>query len=118
MKTCPPMTPRPDVGGFRCVFGFFVAVSPDGLHWRSLAEPLMIQHADTQNTCYYDVDRKLYVAYVRAWQVNERIADDQPANSTSWITVGRRSIGRAVSRDFRHFGPPEVVVATGADMSP
>ena len=70
------------------------------------------------NTCYYDVDRKLYVAYVRAWQVNERIADDQPANSTSWITVGRRSIGRAVSRDFRHFSPPEIVVSTGADMPP
>lgn len=112
------MARRPDVGGFRCVFGFFGAVSPDGLHWQSLPEPLMIQHADTLNTCYYDVDRKLYVAHVRAWQVNERIADGQPANSTSWITVGRRSIGRAVSRDFRHFSPPEIVVSTGVDMPP
>jgi hypothetical protein len=112
------MARRPDVGGFRCVFGFFGAVSPDGLHWKSLPEPLMIQHADTMNTCYYDVDRRLYVAYVRAWQVNERIMEGQPANSTSWISVGRRSIGRAISRDFRHFSPPEIVVSTGADMSP
>ncbi|MBI2925424.1 MAG: hypothetical protein HYY24_06935 [Verrucomicrobia bacterium] len=112
------MARRPDVGGFRCVFGVFGAVSPDGLHWRSLPEPLMVHHADTLNTCYYDLDRKLYVAYVRAWQVNERIADAQPANSTSWISVGRRSIGRAVSRDFRHFSKPEIVVSTGADLAP
>lgn len=112
------MARRPDVGGYRCVFGFFGAVSPDGLHWKALPEPLMIQHADTLNTCYYDVDRKLYVAYVRAWQVNERITDGQSADSTSWITVGRRSIGRSVSKDFRHFRPPEIVVSTGADMAP
>ncbi|MBN1851140.1 MAG: hypothetical protein JW829_00390 [Pirellulales bacterium] len=112
------MARRPDVGGFRCVFGFFGAVSPDGVSWQSLPEPLTIHHADTLNTCYYDVDWKQYVAYVRAWQVNERIADGQPANSTSWITVGRRSIGRAVSRDFRHFSPPEVVVSTSADLPP
>lgn len=112
------MARRPDVGGFRCVFGFFGAVSPDGIHWRSLDDPLMIQHADTLNACYYDVDRGLYVAYVRAWQVNERIADQQRPDSTSWITVGRRSIGRSVSRDFRHFSPPEIVVSTGADMAP
>ena len=112
------MARRPDVGGFRCVFGFFGAVSPDGLHWKSLPEPLMVQHADTLNTCYYDVDRQLYVAYVRAWQVNERIQDDQPPDSTSWINVGRRSIGRAVSKDFRHFSPPEIIVSTGADMPP
>ncbi|MBI4660680.1 MAG: hypothetical protein HY735_17725 [Verrucomicrobia bacterium] len=112
------MARRPDVGGFRCVFAVFGAVSPDGIHWKSLPEPLMIQHADTLNTCYYDLDRKLYVAYVRAWQVNERMADGQPANSTSWISVGRRSIGRALSKDFRHFSKPEIAVSTGADMAP
>ena len=89
-------------GGLSRVFGFFGAVSPDGLHWKSLSEPLMIQHADTQNTCYYDVDRKLYVAYVHV--AGERaVADAQPANSTSWINVGRRSIGRAVSKRLPAF---------------
>ncbi len=112
------MARRPDVGGFRCVFAVFGAVSPDGLHWKSLPEPLMIQHADTQNTCYYDLDRKEYVAYIRAWQVNERAPGYVPDDSDVWIGVGRRSIGRAVSRDFRHFKPAEVVVSTGADMAP
>jgi hypothetical protein len=113
-----PMARRPDVGGYRCVFAVFGAVSPDGLHWKPLPEPLMIQHADTLNTCYYDLDRKLYIAYVRTWQVDERMADDQPPDSTSWISVGRRSIGRAISRDFRHFSPPEIAVSTGADLPP
>lgn len=112
------MARRPDVGGYRCVVGVFGAVSPDGIHWTSLPEPLMIQHADTMNTCYYDADRKEYVAYVRAWQVNERAPDYAPPNSDVWIGVGRRSIGRAISKDFRHFTPAEVVISTGADMAP
>jgi hypothetical protein len=112
------MARRQDVGGFRCVVAVFGAVSPDGLHWTTLPEPLMIQHADTLNTCYYDVDRKEYVAYVRAWQVNPRAAGEALAGPDSWIGVGRRSIGRAVSKDFRHFGPPEIEMSTGADMAP
>jgi len=112
------MARRPDVGGYRCVVAVFRAVSSDGIHWKSLPEPLMVQHADTMNTCYYDLDRKQYLAYVRAWQVNERVPGFGRPESTSWISVGRRSIGRAVSNDFRHFSKPEVVVTTGADMSP
>jgi len=112
------MARRPDVGGYRCVVAVFGAVSSDGIHWESLPEPLMVQHADTMNTCYFDLARKQYIAYVRAWQVNERVPGFGPPESTSWITVGRRSIGRAVSTDFRHFSKPEVVVTTGADMSP
>jgi len=112
------MARRPDVGGFRCVYAVFGAVSPDGLHWKSLPEPLMIQHADTQNVCSYDVDRRQYVAYVRTWQVDERAPGFVPDDADVWIGVGRRSIGRSVSSDFRHFSKPEVVVGTGADMPP
>jgi len=112
------MARRPNVGGFRCVVAVFGAVSRDGIHWQSLAEPLMIQHADTLNTCSYDVDRKQYVAYVRAWQVNPRAPGFVPDNSDCWIAVGRRSVGRSTSRDFRHFSKPEIVLGTGADMSP
>lgn len=48
----------------------------------------------------------------------EPIPEGQTTHFTSWITVGRRSIGRVVSRDFRHFSKPEIVVGTGADMLP
>ncbi|MGQ9609275.1 MAG: hypothetical protein ACUVWN_08230 [bacterium] len=112
------MARRPNIDGYRCVFGVFGAVSPDGIHWKNLPEPLMIQHADTINTCYYDIDRKQYVAYIRAWQVNERAEGFGAPDSTSWINVGRRSIGRSVSNDFRHFSKPELVFTTGADMPP
>jgi len=112
------MARRPDVGGYRCVSAVFGAVSPDGIHWKSLPEPLMIQHADTMNTCYYDLDRKQYVAHIRAWQVNERVPGYGSPESTSWITVGRRSIGRAVGDDFRHFSTAEIAFATEADMPP
>lgn len=112
------MARRQDVGGFRCVVAVFGAVSPDGIHWTSLPEPLMIQHADTLNTCYYDVDRKEYVAYVRAWQAHVKAPGMEAVNPDGWIAAGRRSIGRAVSRDFRHFGKPEIVVSTGAHMPP
>jgi len=34
------------------------------------------------------------------------------------MPVGRRSIGRSVSNDFRHFSKPQIIVTTGADMPP
>ncbi len=111
------MARRRDVGGYRCVVAVFGAVSADGIHWQLLDEPLMIQHADTLNTCSYDVDRKQYVAYVRAWQVNPK-ATAARGDPDSWIGVGRRSIGRSVSSDFRHFSKPEIVFSTGAEMAP
>ena len=112
------MARRKDMGGFRCVVAVFGAVSPDGVHWKSLPEPLMIQHSDTMNTCYYDPDRKQYIAYIRMWQVGEKSAQVGDQYSDSWIRVGRRCIGRAVSPDFRHFSKPEIVISTGADMPP
>jgi len=113
-----PMARRKDVGGYRCVLGVFGAVSPDGIHWTSLPEPLMIQHSDTLNTCYYDLDCGQYVAYVRAWLTQEQAPGMADKFPDSWISVGRRSIGRAVSDDFRHFAKPELVIAPGAEMSP
>jgi len=68
--------------------------------------------------CYYDDDQKQCVAYVRMWRVDERAPGYAPDNSDIWIGVGRRSIGRSVSKDFRHFTKPEIVVTTGADMAP
>jgi hypothetical protein len=112
------MARRQDVNGFRCVVAVFGAVSPDGLHWTSIEEPLMIQHADTLNSCYYDEQRGEYVAYVRAWQVNPKAEGMDAINPDGWIEVGRRSIGRSFSKDFRHFTPPEIVMTTGADMAP
>ena len=109
---------RQPMRGYRVVSALFGAVSPDGIHWKNLPEPLCIDHCDTQNTCYYDLDRQLYIAYVRTWQVDPMCPGVQDAHKDTWIRSGRRSIGRAVSTDFRHFCRPELVVTTGAHMSP
>ena len=97
--------------------GLCGAVSPDGRHWTTLPEPLAIHHCDTQNTCYYDLDRREYVAYVRSWQVDEQAAATVGTMKPHWA-VGRRSIGRAYSRDYRHFSRPEIAIAPGADLAP
>jgi len=83
------------VGRPSAVFG---AVSPDGIHWSPLPEPLMLQMSDTQNIAYYDSFLRKYVAYLRTW------------------VMGRRSIGRAESDDFRHFPLPETIIWPGADV--
>ena len=70
------------------------AVSPDGLHWTRLPEPVLrTQHADTQNIALYDEDLGKYVLYTR---------------QTDGF-VQRRGINRSVSDDFRHFPPSEPV---------
>ena len=44
------------------------AVSPDGLHWETLDEPLIPNYfSDTHNVVGYDPRRGQYVAYVRGW---------------------------------------------------
>ena len=64
------------------------AVSPDGLQWTALPQPLMDhQHADTQNMGAYDDDLEQYVIYTR--QTGGRMQ--------------RRGVNRAASADFRRF---------------
>jgi len=71
------------------------AVSPDGLHWTLLPDPLMrYQNADTQNIALYDPEIGRYVLYTRQ-------ADDQSA---------RRGINRTESEDFSRFPPSEPVL--------
>lgn len=73
----------------RAVMG---AVSPDGLYWKPLAEPVLPnQHADTKNNCHYDEKRGLYVLYTRQTDG----------------AMQRRGVNRAESADFRRF--PESV---------
>ena len=70
------------------------AVSPDGLHWTPLPEPLMEhQHADTQNIALYDSDLGKYILYTRQ----------------TGTLMQRRGVNRAESADFRHFPPSEPV---------
>ena len=67
------------------------AVSPDGIHWKDLDEPILDVGAtqlDTHNLCTYDPYTGKYVAYLRGHL--ER----------------RRLVRRAEGRDFRHLEEP------------
>ena len=73
----------------RCMCG---AVSPDGVQWTPLPEPLMILPGDTDTTVYYDTWLERYVMYTRLY------------------VHDRRWIGRAEAEDFRRWGPVEPLI--------
>ena len=77
-----------------CLFGL---VSPDGLNWRRIEEPLLIHKGDTDNTVYYDQWLGKYVLYTRLY----------------WLR--RRMIARAESDDFRHWSPVDPIVQPSLD---
>lgn len=92
-------------------WGLAGAVSPDGIRWKALPEPMRIQHADTLNVACYDPQRKQYVCYARTW-----VKD--PRSLEGFGAIGRRAVARAVSDDFRHWRNFEVLLNTGADLPP
>ena len=85
----------------------FGAVSPDGLHWRRLAEPLIKQTSDTQSVAEYDPVRGKYVAYLRSW-------DPQTRGGAG----GRRIVVRTESTEFGSFGAPTPVLTLGPEDPP
>jgi len=76
------------------------AVSPDGLHWTKISEPLFRKFCDTQNVVSYDPELRRYVGY--------------------WRTGfgGRRSIARSETADFRHWQLPTTVLHPDPQDSP
>jgi len=81
-------------------YGIFGAVSPDGLRWTPLPDPLVAQSSDTHNVCHYDAARGRYVGYCRSFYFT------------------RRTIGRTETADFRRFPLPEELFWPGAALAP
>ena len=81
--------------------GMFGMVSPDGVHWKGLAGPLVIHYSDTTNVVYYDTRLERYVWYARC----------------NWY-YGRRCIGRAETDDFRRWPGPDMLLWPGTDLHP
>ena len=81
-------------------YGLHGAVSPDGITWKLLEEPLLIQNSDTIQALSYDHVRGKYVAYLRSW------------------LYGRRGVARAESDDFRHFSAAEQVLWPDSMLRP
>ncbi len=101
------------------------AVSPDGIHWTILPEPLVMMYSDTQIVAYYDTFLKKYVAYFRDWMIGkqrEEATDDTPEEKAikwqRWISIGRRAIGRGETSDFRNFPLSELIVEPSPEWPP
>ncbi len=107
-----PRAKREDVGHVSFIQG---ATSPDGLHWNVLPEPLVVEHSDTQIVAYYDTRLRKYVIYTRGWMVGDQSPTSQPGEGRDWYSVGRRSIGRTESADFRRFPLSNLIMVPPSD---
>lgn len=112
-----PRARRTDAGRVYALKGY---VSPDGFSWTPLPRPLSVEHADTQNTGYYDERLGKYVLLTRTWWVGDQ---DFGARGTvspdwAWIAPGRRSIGRSESGHFGDFPVSQAVVVPPPDFLP
>jgi hypothetical protein len=94
------------------------SVSPDGITWRTLPDPLVVEYCDTFNTAYYDPVLRKYVIYTRYWSLGPRTDRLPPDLRNSWTGVGRRAIGRTESHDFRRFPPSTMILEPTPDMLP
>jgi hypothetical protein len=94
------------------------AVSPDGLQWEELPDPIAIEHADTQNLGYFDSETKKYVIFIRTHMVGSRASGQPYPPQKFHQRVSRRAIGRTESPNFRSFPLSEVVIEPGPDMHP
>ena len=104
-----------DPGRVHAVFG---TVSPDGIHWKKIPVPIVVEHSDTQIVAYYDERLRKYVMYTRNYPVAPR-SDKVPYDGFKDIWEAcRRSIGRTESDDFRNFPISEVIVEPWPELLP
>jgi hypothetical protein len=110
-----PKARREDVGK---VFFLQGAVSPDGIRWTPLPEPLVVEHSDTQIVACYDQRLHKYVIYTRNWLVGQQAPQARASLSQHWISPGRRSIGRTESSDFRRFPLSQLILTPPTSLPP
>jgi hypothetical protein len=94
------------------------AVSPDGIQWTALPDPLVVEYSDTLNTAYYDTVTHKYVLYTRYWSIGPHTQQRPVDIRRCWTGVGRRAIGRSESYDFRSFPPSKLLIEPTPDMLP
>jgi hypothetical protein len=85
----------------------FGAVSPDGIHWTRLKEPVLRHTSDTQSVAEYDPGRGRYVAFLRGWEPQ-----------TSGGYGARRIVVRTESETFGGFTDPTPALTLGPEWPP
>jgi hypothetical protein len=93
-------------------------VSPDGLRWTMLEQPLVLMHDDGPEVAYYDTHLKKYVGYFRDWMVGPQAQNAHDEKGMRWKKMARRAVGRSETEDFRNFPLSDVVLEPHPEMSP
>jgi hypothetical protein len=109
------MATETDPGRVHAIFGF---VSPDGIQWRQLEDPLSIEISDGDQSVYWDADLKKYVMYARTYFVGSRPDGYPLKHERRHQFIGRRAIGRSEGATFREFDLSEIIIDTRSDMAP
>jgi hypothetical protein len=87
----------------------FGAVSPDGLRWQALPQPLLDNYiSDTQTVVRFDERSGRYIGYFRSWT---HLAHAPGVH-------GRRAIAYAETEDFRRWPTPETIVVPEVSDAP
>jgi len=92
---------------YHAIYG---AVSPDGVRWTRLPDPIVPWYTDTTNVAYWDDRIGKYVAFVRS---NEGMIyqDGKTVTPDKGFRLRYRAIGRTESADFRRFPEPVRIMA-------
>jgi len=104
-----------DPGKVHAILG---AVSPDGLHWTQLPDPIGVEPSDTQVIAYYDERLNKYVMYTRTYLLGPRAEGFSPPPPEMYQLLARRAIGRTESADFRQFEPARTILEPGPEVPP
>ena len=80
--------------------GLFAFTSPDGIHWRKMADQPVITQGllDSQNVAFWSEHEECYVCYLR-----------ESTKSGDLYSESVRTIARCTSDDFIHWSDPELM---------
>jgi hypothetical protein len=104
-----------DPGRAHAILG---AVSPDGLHWTDLKEPISIEPSDTHIVIDFDRLTRKYLMYTRSYMTGPRAPGQPNPTERMHAFVVRRAIGRGESSDFHRFAPSDVIIESENDWGP
>ena len=84
------------------------ATSPDGISWKKIPNPILINPGDTQTVATYDNEIKKYVLYTRqkySWYTYQPNKWERSPGGPS-----RRAISMSMTEDFRHWPEPQMIL--------
>src|SRR5437764_13810745 len=92
------MAMETDPGRAHAILG---AVSPDGIHWADLKEPISIEPSDTHIVIDFDALTGKYFLFTRSYMVAPRAESQPNPTERTHAFVCRRAIRLGMSADFQ-----------------